>query len=75
MTSVSFDISILDDDIIEDNKDFTLTINIDLLPDGIITSSPSTVTVIIRNDDSKCYIAYYNLMHNVIIISNMYAEI
>ena len=53
VTSVSLDISILDDDVIEDNENFTLTINIDSLPDGIITSNPSKVTVIIRNDDSK----------------------
>ena len=76
VTSVSLDISILDDDVIEDNENFTLTINIDSLPDGIITSSPSKVTVIIRNDDSKCYNTYYYLMRNIyiVIISNMRAE-
>ena len=58
---MSFNISILDDDLLEDNENFTLTINIDSLPDGITTGNPSKVTVIIRNDDSKYtqYIVYY----------------
>ena len=58
---MSFNISILDDDVLEDNENFTLTINTDSLPDGISTDNPSKVTVIIRNDDSKYtqYILYY----------------
>ena len=53
VTVVSFNISIHDDDVLEDRENFTLTINSDSLPDGITTDSPSKVTVIIRNDDSK----------------------
>ena len=54
VTRVSFNISICDDDLLEDNENFSLTINADSLPDGIIIGSPSTVMMIIRNDDSKC---------------------
>ena len=53
-TRVSFNISIYDDDLPEGNENFSLTINADSLPDGIINGSPSTVMMIIRNDDSKC---------------------
>ena len=35
----------------EDNEEFTLTINAESIPDGIIIGGPSTV--IIRNDDSE----------------------
>ena len=51
---MSFNISIFDDDVLEDNENFTLTINTESLPDGIIIDNPSTVVMIIRNDDSKC---------------------
>lgn len=51
VTSVPFNISIYD---IEDNENFTLIINTDSLPGGIIAGSPNKVTVIMRNDDSKC---------------------
>ena len=53
VTSVSFNISIYDDDVLEDNENFSLAINIDSLPYGVIIGSPSTVLMIIRNDDSK----------------------
>ena len=51
---MSFNIMIYDDDVLEDNENFTLTINADSLPDGITIDDPSTVIMIIRNDDSKC---------------------
>ena len=54
LTRMSFNISIFDDDVLEDNENFTLTINTESLPDGIIIDSPSRVVMIIRNDDSKC---------------------
>ena len=53
MTIVSFDVLITDDDMYEDVENFTLTINNDSLPDGVITGSPSIVVVIIKDDDSK----------------------
>ena len=58
VTSMSFNISVNDDDIYEDDENFILTINIDSLPDGIITGSPSAVIMIIRDDDSKCIHMY-----------------
>ena len=54
VTSMSFNILIYDDDLLEDNENFTLTIKAESLPVGISISSPSTVIMIIRNDDSKC---------------------
>ena len=45
---------IYDNDVLEGNKNFTLTINAESLPDGITIDDPSTATMIIRNDDSKC---------------------
>ena len=50
VTTVSFNISIIDDYILEDNENFTLIINTDSLPDGVITGNPSRVTMIIIND-------------------------
>ena len=38
----------------EDNKNFSIVIDTDSLPDGVTTGSPSRVIMIIRNDDSKC---------------------
>ena len=54
VTSISFNVLIYDDDLLEDNENFTLAINTDSLPDGITIDDPSTVIMIIRNDDSKC---------------------
>ena len=53
MTSVSFDIQIADDNILEDNETFTLNIVNSSLPNGITAGNPSQATVIIRNDDCK----------------------
>ena len=50
---MSFNISIHDDDLYENNENFTLIINTDSLPDGIITGSPSRAAMIIIND-GKC---------------------
>ena len=49
----SFEISIIDDKILENDESFDLNINTNTLPDGIIVGSPDTATVIITNDDSK----------------------
>ena len=67
VTRVSFNISIYNDDVWEDSEKFTLTINAESLPDGIIIGSPSTV--IIRNDDGE-YASYItSIMYNVVIPS------
>ena len=49
----SFEISIIDDKMLESDELFDLNINTNTLPDGIIVGSPDTATVIITNDDSK----------------------
>ena len=56
VTTISFNISIHDNDLLEANENFSLAINAESLPDGITTDSPSTAIMIIRNDDSKCVV-------------------
>ena len=62
VTNISFNIMIYDDDVLEGNENFTLTMNAESLPDGITIDDPNTVIMIIRNDDSKCVepISYYD---------------
>ena len=57
MTSVLFDIQIIDDSIVESNETFILNIINSSLPSGITASNPSQATVIIRNDDECKYIS------------------
>ena len=38
---------------LEDNEEFKLIINTDMLPNGVTTDRPSRATVIIRNDDGE----------------------
>ena len=52
-TNGSFEISIIDDKMVESDESFDLNINTNTLPDGITLGSPDTTTVIITNDDSK----------------------
>ena len=67
-----FNISIYDDnDIYEDDENFTLTINTDSLPDGIIAGSPNKVIVIMRNNDSKC-IQYVHISQTMIMLNLTY---
>ena len=49
----SFEISIIDDKMLESDELVDLNINTNTLPDGITVGSPDTATVIITNDDSK----------------------
>ena len=53
VTRVSFDISITNDDDLEDNEYFMLTINSSSLPTGFLISDPYQATVTIVDDDSK----------------------
>ena len=48
-TNASFNISIFEDGIRDDNEMFTLTINSKMLPDRVSTGNPSTSTVIIAD--------------------------
>ena len=58
---MSFNITINNDDILEDDEQFILIINNSSLPDNVITDSNSRATVTIRNDDSKLIISYFTL--------------
>ena len=52
-TSVPFDVPINDDDIVEGNEDFTVTIVQSSLPDGVTRGNPGSATVNIVDDDCK----------------------
>ena len=51
VSSVSFDISIIDDEILEHNESFNL--GLCSLPDNVIVGNVSQATVTIMNDESK----------------------
>jgi len=53
VTSVPFDVAINDDNIMEGNEDFDLTIIRNTLPDGVTRSSPGIATVTIVDNDRK----------------------
>jgi len=53
VTSVPFDITINDDNIMEANEDFVLTIIPNLLPDGVTCGFPAFATVTIVYNDRK----------------------
>ena len=54
ITSASFDVSIIDDNILESNETFSLNIIHHLLPTKVTRGNPKTSTVTIVDDDSKC---------------------
>ena len=53
VTSVPFKVSLNDDDILEENETFILTINQSSLPSGVTVSNPSITTVSIVDNDRK----------------------
>ena len=53
MTSVPFDIPINDDDILEGNEDFMITIDPSTLPTDVTVGNPGQATVTIVDDDRK----------------------
>ena len=54
MTSATFNVPINDDNILEDDEDFTLNIMDESLPDGIITVGiPDSAMVNIADNDGK----------------------
>ena len=53
MTSIPFDVPINDDNILEQNEEFTLTILQDILPDGVTRGSTDQTIVTIVDDDGK----------------------
>ena len=55
-TSVSLDVPIIDDIILEDNENFSLVIICKSLPTLFSCGNPSVATIIIMNDDGKQFI-------------------
>jgi len=53
VTSVTFNIPINDDSILEDNENFMLTINQPSLPEGVTVDEPDEATVTIVDNDGK----------------------
>ena len=50
---MTFNVSIIDDNVLEDNEEFILFIKNESLPDNVFINSSGRATVIIRNDDGK----------------------
>ena len=48
-----FTVQVTDDDIFEDNENFTLTIDSSLLPSDVMIGNPNQVTVTIIDDDGE----------------------
>ena len=53
VTMFPFDIPITDDDILEGNENFMITIDPSMLPDNVTVGDPGQATVTIVDDDSK----------------------
>ena len=53
ITNVTFNIQIINDNMVENNETFTLAIDSSSLPTGIMVDSPRQATVTIINDDGK----------------------
>ena len=54
-TNASFDVTITDDNIYEENEEFILTIDQSSTLNGVLIGSPDTVMIVIAdNDDRKC---------------------
>ena len=56
MTSTLLNISLINDDVLENNENFFLTINQDSLPTYITTGTTDRTIVNIVDDDRKCFI-------------------
>ena len=53
MTRVSFDVNIMNDNLLELDETFKLRINSSSLPNRVIVNSPSETTVTIMDNDRK----------------------
>ena len=56
MTRVSFDVNIMNDNLLEIDEMFKLTITSSSLSNRVIVNSPSEVTVTIMDNDSELFI-------------------
>ena len=69
VTSVSFDVIINDDNIIETNESLTLTIAVNSLPRKVTTNVTTTQTIMtIIDNDSKCLYTVVENLNGLIII-------
>ena len=59
MTSAQFNISIINNGVLEQNENFNLTINASSLPSRVFVTDPYQVTVTIRDDDGKHRFDYH----------------
>ena len=57
-SSIQFDISIVDDDVLEGNERFNLIINSSSLPNHVTVTTPYQARVIIVDNDGELLIAY-----------------
>ena len=55
MTSVLFDVTINDDNILENEENFGLSIDLSSLPSNTISGSPDQTTVTINDNDGKLF--------------------
>jgi len=71
VTSADFSLSIRDDDALEDDETFTLTINSSSTPDGV-SGGPATVTIV--DDDRKllCLWSIHALFSRIAFIKALY---
>ena len=69
VTSIPFDVPINDDNILEQNEEFTLTILQDILPDGVTRGSADQTIVTIVDDDGKQF--NYVITYSHVDIGNM----
>ena len=51
MTSIPFNVSITDDNVLEDDENFSLTIDPSSLPSNVTADNPSQATVTIVDND------------------------
>ena len=59
---MTFNISINNDNILEDNEEFSLIINNTSLPSCVITNSSGRSTVIVRDDDSELSMTFLTVI-------------
>ena len=66
MTNVPFDIQINDDSILEDNENFTLTIDPSSLPTGVTVGSPQAIVIIMDNDGKEICITFVMMIYALV---------
>ena len=71
MTSVLFDIPIYNDNVLEFDEDFTLTIMHSTLPDGVTRGSISQAAVTIVDDDGEKFMYTLYLLKSIIVYNTM----